>query len=74
MHEWGFEAASRDSPRYLFVALFVQFGIKKKKISLECLSKEFCLLIVPTFPLVCDRTSKGTFRSGTETELSGHFC
>lgn len=31
MHEWGFEAASRDSPRYLFVALFVQFGIKKKK-------------------------------------------
>lgn len=46
MHEWGFEAASRDSPRYLFVALFVQFGIKKK-ISLECLSKEFCLLSSP---------------------------
>lgn len=32
MHEWGFEAASRDSPRYLFVALFVQFGIKKKNL------------------------------------------
>lgn len=28
----GFEAASRDSPRYLFVALFVQFGIKKKNL------------------------------------------